>query len=253
LIDERVEISAEGGVFRIRLSRSDAGNALDLRMARAFLVATQQCLDVARAGDLRAVVLEAQGSAFCVGGDLRYLQGAPSGTLASLADIMHRAIVAISEMPAPVISILDGAVAGGGIGLALTADVIIASERTSFYAAYTAIGLAPDCGTSWQLTRRIGPTRAMDLLLTNRRLVAREALEWGLVSRVVPTATLAKESADVVASLAAGSVDALSRTRRLVASALTSDLATHLDREAWALTRAVADGDGGEGIRSFAR
>jgi 2-(1,2-epoxy-1,2-dihydrophenyl)acetyl-CoA isomerase len=253
LIDQRVVASWDDGVFRICLSRPEAGNAIDLRMARALLTAAQRAVDLARAGDLRVIVLEARGAAFCAGGDLRYLGGAPSDALASMVDAMHRAVVAMSEVPAPVISVLDGPVAGGGIGLALAGDVIIASERTSFYSAYTAIGLAPDCGTSWQLARRVGPTRAMDLLLTNRRLEAPEALAWGLVSRVVPQAALARESAEVIADLAARSVDALSRTRALVRGALSSTLDAHLDREAWALTRAVADGDGRQGIQSFAR
>jgi 2-(1,2-epoxy-1,2-dihydrophenyl)acetyl-CoA isomerase len=251
VIDDRMRITTEDGVCRLRLVRPDRGNAIDLRMATAFLEAALFASDSVRSGATRVVVIEAEGDNFCVGGDLHYLGEAPEAALASLADAMHRGIAALSATPAPIVSILDGVAAGGGVGLVLTADIVLASTRASFVSAYTRIGLAPDCGTSWQLARRLGPTRSMDLVLTNRRVEAEEALGWGLVSRVVPSAELASASDALVDALARGSYDALIRAKALISGAHSLTLTEHLDREAWALTRSVAVGDGRAGIQSF--
>jgi 2-(1,2-epoxy-1,2-dihydrophenyl)acetyl-CoA isomerase len=251
LIDDRIRVVVTDGVCRIRLSRPQHGNAIDLRMARAFLEAATKACDHVRSDAARVVVLEAEGKSFCVGGDLRFLSQAPSETLGSLADAMHRGISMLAATPAPVVSVVDGVAAGGGLGLALIADMVVASDRASLLSAYTAIGLSPDCGTSWQLARRLGPARAMDLVLTNRRLEADEALTWGLFNRVVPSADLTMAVDTVVTALARGSYDAITRAKALLYGAHSISLADHLDREAWALTRSATDGDGNAGIRAF--
>jgi 2-(1,2-epoxy-1,2-dihydrophenyl)acetyl-CoA isomerase len=220
-------------------------------MARAFLEGVTKACESVRSGETRVIVIGAQGDNFCVGGDLHYLDAAPNDSLASLADAMHRAISLLSETPAPVVSVVDGVAAGGGVGLALSADIVVASDRAALVSAYTAIGLAPDCGTSWQLARRLGLSRAMDLVLTNRRVAADEALAWGLFSRVVPVPELASTSEAVVDALARGSHDALTRAKALVKAAHSATLSSHLDREAWAVTRSASDGDGRAGIKAF--
>jgi 2-(1,2-epoxy-1,2-dihydrophenyl)acetyl-CoA isomerase len=124
-------------------------------------------------------------------------------------------------------------VAGAGLGFALTGDVVIAARSARFRMAYTAVGLTPDCGTTWLLPRAVGRRRALDLTLTNRTLDADEALAWGLVSRVVDDADLRTSSHHLASDLAAGIGDALGSAKALLAlGSAEPDLRVQLAREA---------------------
>jgi 2-(1,2-epoxy-1,2-dihydrophenyl)acetyl-CoA isomerase len=119
-------------------------------------------------------------------------------------------------MRVPVIAALNGAVAGGGMGLVLTTDYCVAAESASFTAAYARLGLTPDGGVTAFLERSVGMARARELLLTNRRLAAREAYEWGLVNEVVPDAELMPRAVAFAATLEGISGYPLLQTRRLL-------------------------------------
>lgn len=138
-----------------------------------------------------------------------------------------------------------------GIGLAAAADVTLAADDASFTAAYTGIGYSPDAGVSWFLPRLVGPKRALDLLLTNRRIPAAEAAAIGLVSRTVAPERLAAEAERTAEVLRRGPTTAFGTTRRLVAAGLTADLGPQLDREATALAAAAASETGREGVAAF--
>ncbi|MER5748344.1 enoyl-CoA hydratase-related protein [Streptomyces sp. NPDC002088] len=241
----------DDGLARVTLRRGEAGNAIDLEMARGLLDAARVCEREA----VRAVLLTGEGKSFCVGGDLREfskLSGeALEKHLIAVTDALHDALRTFAALDAPMVAAVQGAVAGAGIGLAAAADVTLAADNASFTAAYTGIGYSPDAGVSWSLPRLIGPKRALDLLLTNRRIPATEAASIGLVSRVVAPDRLAAEAAQTAEALRRGSTAAFGATRRLVASGLTSDLGPHLDREARALAAAAASDEGREGVAAF--
>ncbi|WP_328334851.1 MULTISPECIES: enoyl-CoA hydratase-related protein [unclassified Streptomyces] len=241
----------EDGLARVTLRRGAAGNAIDLATARGLLAAALAC---ERAG-VRAVLLTGVGKSFCVGGDLREfarLDGAAlEKHLIAVTDAMHEAQRVFARLDAPMVAAVQGAVAGAGIGLAAAADVTLAADNASFTAAYTGIGYSPDAGVSWFLPRLVGPKRALDLLLTNRRIPAAEAAEIGLVSRTVAAGLLADEAARTVETLRRGPTGAFGTTRRLVAAGLTSDLGPHLDREARALATAACGEEGREGVAAF--
>jgi 2-(1,2-epoxy-1,2-dihydrophenyl)acetyl-CoA isomerase len=175
------------GVSVVRLARSERRNAL----VPELLTELVEALDAA--AELRQpIVLTGSDGAFCPGADLKWLArtGNPAQGVAELVAMHHTAILRLLDARVPTISAIDGIVAGGGLGLALAPDYRIASDRATFTAAYFRLGLTPDGGSSVFLERTIGATRAMELLLTNRKLSAYEALEWGMVNEVVPDAAL---------------------------------------------------------------
>lgn len=245
----RAEID-DDGLARIELCRG-SGNPIDLAMARSLLAAAREC-EKARA---RAVLLTGRGRSFCVGGDLKEFAALDgehlAGHLAEVTDALHGALRILSGLDAPLVAAVQGAVAGAGLGLLAAADVGLAATDTGFTAAYTAIGYTPDAGVSWSLPRLVGPRRALDLLLTNRRVGAAEALEMGLVSRLVPPEHLYEEAERTAGALARGATAAYGATRRLVGGALGADFADHLDTEARHLVAAAVSTEGREGVAAF--
>lgn len=247
----RVGIDIDDGLAHITLRRAEAGNAIDLDMAHGLLDAARTCA----AEGVRAVLLTGEGTSFCVGGDLREFSRL-SGTaleehLTAVTGALHDALRTFAASDAPVVAAVQGAAAGAGLGLAASADVTLAADTASFTAAYTGIGYSPDAGVSWSLPRLVGPKRALDLLLTNRRITAAEAADIGLVSRVVPADRLAAEATRTAGALRGGPTAAFGATRRLVAAGLSADLGPHLDREARALASAAASDTGREGVAAF--
>ncbi|WP_460062253.1 enoyl-CoA hydratase-related protein [Streptomyces sp. YKOK-I1] len=240
----------DDGVARVELCRG-AGNVIDLATARGLLAAAREC----EAARVRAVLLTGRGRSFCVGGDLKEFGALPAGRLGGhltdVTDALHGALRILAGLDAPLVAAVQGAVAGAGLGLALAADLGFAAADAHFTAAYTAIGYSPDAGVSWRLPRLVGPRRALDLLLTNRRVPAGEALEIGLVSRVVAPERLREEAAAAARTLARGATGAYGVTRRLVAGAYAAGLDEHLDAEARRLATAAVSGEGREGLAAF--
>jgi 2-(1,2-epoxy-1,2-dihydrophenyl)acetyl-CoA isomerase len=210
-------------------------------MIPALIEALIAHLRAAAAESARAVILTGARTSFCAGADLRWLasQHDPAVAVADLVAVHHLAITTIVEMPIPVISAVNGSVAGGGLGLALAPDYCIAAERASFRTAYFPLGLTPDGGSSAFLERAIGPQRTRELLLTNRRLGARQAFDWGLVNEVVEDDALLERALSFAASLATVPTYTLLQTRRLLDA---SYLRNQLQLESVAI-RTAARGD----------
>jgi 2-(1,2-epoxy-1,2-dihydrophenyl)acetyl-CoA isomerase len=173
----------QDGIRIVALDRPERHNALAPDFANALVDALR---DAGTSG--RPIVLTGTGRTFCPGADLHWLGtfSDPSMGVAELVAAHHLAVTTLLEMPVPVICAINGAVAGGGLGLALATDHRIASERASFTAAYFRVGLTPDGGSSAFLQLTIGRQRTLEMLLTNRRVEAHEALAWALVNTVVP-------------------------------------------------------------------
>lgn len=250
VLHDRVRLSLDGGVGRLTLARPAAGNALDAAMGAALREAGQrlQAYDA-----LRVVRVDAEGRVFCVGGDLREFAGAadPTAHVAELATAVHDGLTALHELPVPVVSVVQGVAAGGGVGVALVADVVLMARSATLRVAYTAAGLSPDCGVTLALARALGPARAMDLALTNRALSAEQAEQWGLVSRAVDDDALDAEADALVQLLATGPRKAFATTRDLVRAAAHADWRAHLDAEAGAIAHLAGTPDGREGVAAF--
>lgn len=248
---EPLDIERFGAIARIVLNRPDVGNTIDETLAEAFAEAAAQ---VASDGEVRVVVLTGAGSLFCGGGDVRAMAAAPDGASAVIDRItsnLHRGIVTLFEMSKPLVTVVNGPAAGAGLGLAILGDIVLASEAAHFTSAYTAIGMTPDGGTSWLLPRLIGLRRAQEMVLTNRRIGAREAEAIGLVSRVVPDADLRSAEDEITTALDRGAMAATGKARWLLRTSYERSLADHLAIEAQSIVQAASMPEGQAGIASF--
>lgn len=249
---DRVRVSREGRVLEIVLAAGERGNALDLSMAEALRDAVRGI----ESEDVACVLVRAEGKNFCVGGDLRDFADRGSGTAShvnSVATTAHDAVLMLTECRVPVVTAVHGAVAGAGVGLALSGDLIVAARSAKFRLAYTAVGLSPDCGGSWHLPRLIGQHRALDLALTNRVVGAEEALAWGLVSRLVEPESLVSEAKQLAEALAEGHTAALVESKRLIKSAPCHSLRAHLDAEADEISALASTDAAQAAIAAFVR
>jgi 2-(1,2-epoxy-1,2-dihydrophenyl)acetyl-CoA isomerase len=231
-VPESVLYDLVAGVATITLNRPDAMNSLTAETKSALLEAVERARDDTAA---RAVVLTGSGRAFCAGQDLREHAAnldAGRGLNGTVREHYNPIVRAIAELPKPVIAAVNGVAAGAGASLAFACDLRIASEKASFTTAFTKIGLAPDSGMSWTLQRLVGRAKALELLLLSEPLKAPEALELGLVNRVVPVDRLADVVGALAVTLAAGPTAAYGAVKAAVDHASTSDLASALEKEA---------------------
>ena len=246
LIVERI-----GRVERITLNRPEAAHGLSLQMTRELATASRIC---DRDPEVRAVLLTASGKFFCAGGDLKEMEehaADPGLFVKELADTVHRANTAFARMDAPVVVAVNGVAAGAGISLAVAGDLVLAAETAKFTCAYTKAGLSPDGSLTYTLPRLIGLRRAQELMLTNRVLSAAEALEWGLVTRVVPADQLADAALETAQALAAGSRAAQSAVKALLLSTYANGLESQIELEGRFIAACAASPDGAEGREAF--
>jgi 2-(1,2-epoxy-1,2-dihydrophenyl)acetyl-CoA isomerase len=242
-----VEASRDGAVLTITLNRPDVLNAFNTEMHRALAAALRD----ARDGSVRAVVITGAGRGFCVGQDLTEFREAPGDIGSRLRDNYHPNIRAIRALEKPVIAAVNGAAAGAGMSLACACDLRLAADSASFVPAFINIGLIPDSGGSYFVTRILGPARAFEWLASGRRLTAVEAHAWGLVSEVVELDALASRTAELAAQLAELPTRGVGMTKRLLDHAVTASLEEQLEREAQLQSAATQTEDFKEGVAAF--
>lgn len=246
-----VRLEQQGAVAQIILSRAEVGNAISLQLCHELHAAVEAC---AKSSTVRAVLLTGEGPAFCVGGDLvefgQLGQGRPDH-LSKLAPVFHAAQQMLMTMRAPVIVAVQGAAAGAGLSLAMTGDIVLAAKSAHFTVAYTAIGLSSDGGSTHLLPRLIGLRRAQELMLTNRRLSAAEALDWGMVTSVVEDAELSQQAQALTARLAAGPTDAYGVIKALLAATYDRNFVDQTDVEGLEIARLSGGAEAEEGIAAF--
>jgi len=242
-----VETTREGAVLTITLNRPDVLNAFNAAMHRALSAALKD----ARDASVRAVVITGAGRGFCVGQDLTEFREAPGDIGSRLRENYHPNIRAIRALEKPVIAAVNGAAAGAGMSFACACDVRIAADSASFVPAFINIGLVPDSGGTFFVTRILGVVRAFEWLASGKKLTAAEAHAWGLVSEVVEGATLAQRAADLAAQFASMPTRGIAMTKRLLDHAVTASLEDQLEREAQLQTAATKTEDFREGVAAF--
>jgi 2-(1,2-epoxy-1,2-dihydrophenyl)acetyl-CoA isomerase len=242
-----VETSRDGAVLTITLNRPDVLNAFNTAMHRAFAAALKD----ARDGGVRAVVITGAGRGFCVGQDLTEFREASGDIGARLRDNYHPNIRAIRALEKPVIAAVNGAAAGAGMSLACACDLRVAADSATFVPAFINIGLIPDSGGSYFVTRLLGPARAFEWLASGKRLTAAEAHAWGLVSEVVETDALAGRVAELAAQAAELPTRGVGMTKRLLDHAVGATLEEQLEREAQLQAAATQTADFKEGVAAF--
>lgn len=247
----RVTLSAKTSVAT--LSRPAAGNAIDRALADSLLAWSHDVVKGAAVGTIRVGVLRHEGRICCAGGDLPHISRArdPRAELDYIAHTTHAAILTLNSAPVPIITVLEGVAAGGGLGIALTSDIVLATESARLKFAYTAAGITPDCGASWLLTRRMGIARAMEFALSNRTMGADEAHSAGLVSAVLADGELAERLGSLVDILATGPRGSIGQVKRLLRGAESATFAQQLEDEADTIVEALGSPDGHEGVAAF--
>lgn len=249
--EDILQVRMDDGVAWLTLNRPNAANTIDGPLAAAFHKAIA---DLNGDPNVRVLVLGGAGKMFCAGGDLqrfaREEDGASAYVEALIADF-HAGLTLLENFRAPIIAAVHGAAAGAGMGLALTADIVIAAENSRFVMAYTRAGLTPDGGTSWILPHLIGLRRALELTLLNRTLTAAEALEFGMITEIATEDGLEKRVHTLAHELARGPTSAYVSARRLLRHAHHTDYASHLNAEAKAIVDSFKTKDGLEGVRAF--
>lgn len=250
LIDEGpVLFELERGVGRLRLNRPAASNAVDVATLRAMYDAVM--LATGRP-DLRVLLLSGEGRHFCAGGDVKTFAGkgeALPDYLREATSWLQVVVAGLLALPAPVVAVVQGFAAGGaGFGLVCAADLVIAAESAKFLAGATRVGMAPDAGASVTLPQLVGMRKAMDIALTNPTITAAQALDMGLITRVVPDADLEREATGLAATLAAGAPRALAATKRLLWSGLGSRVEAQLPEEARTVSELSGTADSREGL-----
>lgn len=190
----QVRCSIEGPNAIITLNCPERHNSLITELMEAFLHALHQVR--LAAGDITSLVLRAEGANFSIGGDVQKFYDMGTGRVdyaLRLLAMLNRTIIEMIELPIPIITRVQGMVTGGSFGFILASDLVAVSETTFFSPYYTDVGFAPDGGWSGLLPHRIGEQRAREVLLLNRKISAREALEWGLVNAVLPEGALDRQ------------------------------------------------------------
>jgi len=242
-----VETSREGAVLTITLNRPDVLNAFNTEMHRGLAAALKE----ARDGEVRAVVLTGAGRGFSVGQDLTEFREAPGDIGARLRQNYHPNILAIRVLEKPVIAAVNGVAAGAGLSIACACDLRIAADAAAFIPAFINIGLVPDSGGSYFVSRILGPARAFEWMASGRRLTASEAHAWGLLFEVVEGDALAGRAAEVAAQFAALPTRGVGMTKRLIDHVPTASLEQQLEREAQLQTAATQTEDFREGVAAF--
>lgn len=246
-----IQTSRHEGVFRIRLNRPKALNALDVPLVEGL----SRALDEAEADDgIRVVLLVGHPRSFCAGGDLRTIAAATQGveeSLGGLADLFHAVIRKMDGMRKPVLVGISGVAAGGGLSLALAADLRVMAEGSILKQAYTSNGLSPDGGGSYMLVRALGLSKALEVALLDPVLEASEAQRLGLVSRVFPQEGFEEACLELAKTVAKGSLQSLSTAKRLMRSAANHLLSEHLDCERDGIVACATSAEGQEGIQAF--
>ncbi len=238
-------------VAHITLNRPEAANAINLELAKDLLYALMQCEEDPL---IRAVLISGAGPMFCAGGDLKSLADKDeniSHHLKELTTYLHVAMSYLVRMDPPAVAAVHGSAAGAGMSLACACDMVLAAESAGFTLAYTRLGLTPDGGATYTLPRLVGLKRTLELALTNRLLSAEEALNWGIVTRVVPEIELIKEATELAMRLAAGPTKAFGATKRLLQSGLADSFEGQMKNESRSISELARTEDGHEGISAF--
>ncbi len=245
-------VDKQGPVATLTLNRPDVLNALNRDMALELNDAVD---DLAGDTNIRTVILKGAGRGFMAGGDVATFHeniDAIEETIDDLIGLYHKAVLGLSAIPKPVVAALHGPIAGAGVGMALNADIGIASENAVFTMAYIGIATIPDGGSTYLLPRIVGRRKALEMAMLSEPVDAATALDLGLVNRVVADDALDNEVTKLAERLAKGPTTAYANTKALINQSLEADdMVAHLSAEHAAFLRCAVTGDFAEGVAAF--
>ena len=250
---DNIIFERKGGVGTIRLNRPKNFNAIDFGLGNDLAKALEICHDD---DETRVVVLTGEGKAFCSGGDLKVfrenMQPHPQDIVRQLIKVFNIIIMALRQMPKPVVAVINGPVGGGGFVFAAACDIRIAARSAIFRQAYTSISLVPDGAWTLVVPMLIGFGKATELVLLDPVLSAQQAHDWGLVNRVVDDADLWKEASGIVEKLAiSGPTRAFAIAKENLNNAMLGLLYRQLELERSGMIQAAKSDDYREGLTAF--
>ncbi len=244
---DEVLTSRDGAVLTITLNRPEVYNAFNRELHAALHEALIQAQDSA----IRCVVVTGAGKGFCAGQDLKEFGAVSASIRDALEQTYHPNIRLVRALEKPVIAAVNGPAAGAGLSFACACDIRVASDAATFVPGFVGIGLVPDSGGTWFIHRLLGFARAFEWMCANTRLSAAEALDWGLVSEVIPADGFGSRAAELAAEWAARPTLAVGRTKQLFEHAFSASLEEQLALEAELQQSSVGTADFREGVDAF--
>lgn len=239
-------------IARLTLNRPDRLNSFNVQMHEEVRDALQRARDGA---ECRVLVLTGAGRGFCAGQDLGDRSVAPGGTATDLGESIELRykplVLALRNLPMPVICAVNGVAAGAGANIALACDLVIATRSASFIQSFSKLGLVPDSGGTWSLPRLVGTARAIGLAFLADKLSAEQAAQWGLIWKCVDDASFAAEIDQVARQLAAAPTRGLARTKQAIYTAGDRTLEQQLDVERDFQRELGFSADYAEGVAAF--
>jgi enoyl-CoA hydratase/carnithine racemase len=231
--DDPALLRIDGPIATITLNRPTAFNSIDLTIAKKL---EQLAAEIEATDDIRVLVIEGEGRAFCAGGDLQTIGAAAAAdtiapVVGELLHHYHAFIAALRRMPKIVLASVHGSAAGAGMSLAFVCDLCIATEDARFTPAYAKLGVSPDGGGTVGLAASGGPRRALQIFLAEDSISAAQAYEWGLVAKVVPAVELKAATRELALRLAQNAPAGIAATKALVYSAPNTPVEQQLDAE----------------------
>ena len=250
-MNDPVLTQQHGNILEIALNRPEAYNALNLDLMKMLGgILSSASADQA----IKGIFITGKGKAFCSGGDLKWIsqQSEEAGSvLYNLAPEFHFSITEIRRMEKPVVAAINGIAAGGGFSLALACDFRVMAHSATLRQAYTSSGLSIDGGGSFALPRIIGLARAMEIMAFDNPIVAEQALEWGLVTKVVPDDEVVTEALSMLDTLSQGALHSFAWSKKLMTDSFNNTLETQLELERQGISDCAAHPNGREGLRAF--
>jgi len=248
---ETISFGIEAGIARLTLNRPDKLNSFNVRMHEEV----RQALGEIRLPVARVLVLTGAGRGFCAGQDLADRAVAPGGQGVDLGDSIERyykpLVLALQQLPLPVIAAVNGVAAGAGANIALACDLVIAARSASFVQAFCRLGLVPDSGGTWSLPRLVGNARALGLTLLGDKLSAEQAAAWGMIWQCVDDAQLVPTVEALAQRLAAAPTRGLGATKAAIRGGWQRSLDEQLDLERDLQRELGRSADYAEGVAAF--
>lgn len=224
-----VMLEKKGDVAILTLNDPASRNAMSTDMAQQLLAALE-----AASGSAKAIMLRGHEKAFCSGANLSSDLVSNAGSIdagKALEEIFNPLVLAIRDLPVPLVTAVRGAAAGVGASLALIGDIIVAGESAYFLLPFRHVGLVPDGGAPWLISKAVGRVRALEMILLAERIPAAKAHEWGLVTRCVSDDAVDETAIALAQNIASGATNAISLARKAVWSAQSADLQAELELE----------------------
>jgi 2-(1,2-epoxy-1,2-dihydrophenyl)acetyl-CoA isomerase len=249
---QTILFEVSGGVARLTLNRPDRLNSFNVQMHGEVRDALSKLVNNSEA---RVLVFTGAGRGFCAGQDLGDRAVAPGGQGVDLGDSIENyykpLVLALRNLPMPVIGAVNGVAAGAGANIALACDLVIATKSASFVQAFSKLGLVPDSGGTWLLPRLLGNARAMGLALLGDKLPAEQAAQWGLIWRCVEDAEFKGAVDQLATQLASAPTRGLARTKQAIYESWSHSLEQQLDQERDFQRELGRSQDYAEGVAAF--